>query len=114
MATIKFEQSNTNYHIRVCFDALRVNKEKMKHKIMTVALESDMDVALEEHAEFNKKVQTKMAVSKSKKSCTVVRDVFGRILFSYFKHWKDVTEQYKITLNTKVKDKIFQMYHGYL
>ena len=56
MATIKFEQETTNYHIRVCFDALKVNKEKGKHKIMTVALESDMNIALEEHAEYNRTV----------------------------------------------------------
>ena len=35
---------------------------------------------------------------------------FSKVLKSYFKHWRETTHDYKLRLNTKVKDKIIKMY----
>lgn len=49
LATMKFQKSNETYMIKVCFDALKLNKEKKKTAIMDVALHEDMDVVIERY-----------------------------------------------------------------
>jgi|DEB0MinimDraft_12_1074336.scaffolds.fasta_scaffold03314_2 hypothetical protein len=40
--------------------------------------------------------------------------MLGKRLFSYFMQWRDVNENYKQTLHTKVNDKIVKMYKNYM
>ena len=49
--------------IKVCCDALKLNKEKKKTAIMNVALHEDMDVVIDRHEGFKKKVEAKMVRS---------------------------------------------------
>ena len=74
--------------IKVCFDALKLNKEKKKTAIMDVALHEDMDVVIERYKGKNKKVETRMVRSANKKVSNIVRLMMQRRLFSYIHHWK--------------------------
>tara|TARA_B110000285_G_scaffold201378_1_gene235982 strand:+ start:2586 stop:2813 length:228 start_codon:yes stop_codon:yes gene_type:complete len=74
--------------IKVCFDALKLNKEKKKTAIMDVALHEDMDVVIERYKGKNKKVETRMVRSAHKKVSNIVRLMMQRRLFSYIHHWK--------------------------
>ena len=40
--------------------------------------------------------------------------MLGRRLFAYFDHWSRVNQHYKVTMQTRVKDKIVKMYVNYL
>lgn len=88
MFTLKFQKSNGTYMIKVCFDALKLNKEKKKTAIMDVALHEDMDVVIERYKGKNKKVETRMVRSAHKKVSNIVRLMMQRRLFSYIHHWK--------------------------
>jgi hypothetical protein len=74
--------------IKVCFDALKLNKEKKKTAIMDVALHEDMNVVIERYKGKNKKVETRMVRSAHKKVSNIVRLMMQRRLFSYIHHWK--------------------------
>ena len=73
-----------------------------------------MDVALEAHDNFNKRVKTKMVRSAKKNCGDIVRNMLGKRLFAYFNHWKKHTTGFKAQMNTKIKDRIFMMYRGYM
>lgn len=40
----------------------------------------------------------------------IVIAMFGKKLFAYFMHWNALTQDYKVKMNTKVKDKIIRQY----
>jgi hypothetical protein len=60
---------------KVCFDALKLNKEKKKTVIMDVALHEDMDVVIERHQGYKDKAEKKMVRSTKKKTGNIVRDM---------------------------------------
>ena len=35
---------------------------------------------------------------------------FGRVLYAYFKKWKDETHHYKYTMKDKFKERVLKMY----
>lgn len=74
--------------IKVCYDALKLNKEKKKTAIMDVALHEDMDVVIERYQGKNKKIETRMVRSSHKKVSNIVRLMMQRRLYSYIHHWK--------------------------
>jgi hypothetical protein len=90
--------------IKVCFDALKLNKEKKKTAIMNVALHEEMDVVIDRHEGFKKKIESKMVRSQHKKTANIVRDMMQKRLFSYIHHWKSEVLYNKTLLNTKIKD----------
>ena len=96
--------------IKVCFDALKFNKEKKKTAIMDVALHEDMDVVIERYEGKKKKIETRMVRSAHKKVSNIVRLMMQRRLFSYIHHWKQLVLYNSSFLNTKFKDQIFQVY----
>jgi hypothetical protein len=96
--------------MKVCFDALRLNKEKSKLSIMTSALNEDMDVTLEKYAKFRSKLESKIVMKMKLNVCKVVRTALGRKLFSYFKRWKLQTDVYRQTFFSKFKDQVCLAY----
>jgi len=81
---------------------------------MQAALRDDMDVALEEHKQFNQKQQDKMTTKSQMKSGSIVRDMIGKRLFAYFAHWKEHTDTFKTNMNTKIKSRIIMMHNNYV
>ena len=73
-----------------------------------------MDVALEEHRQFNAQHQSKEMTKSQKKSVSVVRDMMGRRLRGYFNYWKDHSTTFSTAMNTKIRDRIFKIYRDYM
>jgi len=71
-----------------------------------------MDVALAEATSANTKKQKAMMVKSKKKSSKVVISMFGKLLYSYFGHWKTLTAEKKQFSDTKLKDRILKTYYG--
>ena len=71
-----------------------------------------MDVALAEATSANTKKQKAMMVKSKKKSSKVVINMFGKLLYSYFAHWKQLTQEKKQFSDTKLKDRILRTYYA--
>ena len=69
-----------------------------------------MDVALDEHREFNAVHSEKMLTKSKMKSGSIVRDMIGKRLFAYFAHWRDHTAKFKNHMNIKIRDLIIRIY----
>lgn len=89
-------------------------KERKKLAIMDQALNQDMNVALEDHSNFQKKKKQQVAVKSKRKASSTVTNMFGRRLYAYFNHWKKHTFDMKTYSNTKLKDRIYSMYRARL
>ena len=73
-----------------------------------------MDVAVAEHAEFNKNFEAKLKMKNQKRAGNITRDMLGKRLFAYFNHWRLETEHYNKTMKTKVADKLIRLMVGKL
>ena len=104
LATLRFKELNISYHKKVCFDALRENKEKNKLQIMTAALNEDMDVTLQKYAKYRHRLENEIIIKMKMNVCNVIRTALGRRVFAYFRKWKTMTQQYRDTCRSKLKD----------
>jgi hypothetical protein len=106
LATLRFKELNISYHKKVCFDALRENKEKNKFQIMTAALNEDMDVTLEKYAKYRHRLENEIIIKMKLNVCNVIRTALGRRVFAYFRKWKTMTQQYREKCRSKLKDQV--------
>ena len=79
---------------------------------MSIALTEDMDVGISEVSTEIKSIQTKRYQSGKVKATNVVRDHISARLYTYFKHWKNVKENFSNQLVSRVKDLIVRLYCG--
>lgn len=112
LSIMKFTQVNQTYHIKVCFDALKYNKAKRAAKLMETALRQDMDVALQQHEETNKKIAKKMHTASLDRACQAFRNMLGGRVYSYFRQWKESTKYQKNTISSKFRDKVYSIYRN--
>lgn len=47
-------------------------------------------------------------------ACVAVRKALSMGVYSYFMHWRQSTQNYKEALNTRVRLRILDLYHGKL
>ena len=110
MAAIQFGKVNTSYSLRSYFNALRQNAETKKFKLLDHAVKKDMNIAIAQTAEFNKNKSIALLTSNQQRAGNIVRDMLAKRLWSYVEHWKNENSNYRITMNTKVRDKIIRLY----
>ena len=92
--------------MKICFDALRVSKEQEKLVMMTEALESDYQPAIDS---LNKDVEikTQTAVRSGKnRSCQVFRSMIYRRVAEYFNKWKGAQKRHNVMINQNLKGMI--------
>ena len=53
IAAIKFRETNDEFTLKACFDAIKHNTETSKHKLLHHVVTNDVDVAIEETEDFN-------------------------------------------------------------
>ena len=71
-----------------------------------------MDLPNTENSKFNNNFQSAMTTKSKIKSGNIIRDMMAKRLYAYFCHWKVSTANFKNSMNTKIKDRIFSMYRG--
>ena len=112
MQAIKFANVCVQSNLQTYFDALKHHKEVKKFGIMNQALKEDMDVALEEFNSFNAKSSEQVLTRKKQNACNIVRDMFGKQLYSYFHQWKQDTSNYNSKMSTRIRDQIISAYRN--
>jgi len=110
MASIAFRDSNTKYTKRAVFQALLQHTESKKYALLDHAVKNDMNVAIDEHTEYNLKKNKKLLVANQLRACNISRDMIGKKLFSYFNKWKYETDNYRVTMQTTVRNRVLRSY----
>lgn len=92
MAMLMFENKYRDYVLKVCFHALRQEKETCKALLLQDSLVNEMNPAIETvHHDIVQKgavMTRKESVDKLK----IAHIMMGRRLYSYFEHWKRFAE----------------------
>ena len=73
-----------------------------------------MDVAIADARAFNADKLYQVTRRHQNRAGNMIRDAFGKRLYSYFAQWRDHTFTYKQTMNIKVKSRIIHMYVNYM
>jgi hypothetical protein len=96
--------------LKLCFDALRHEKETEKHMLMTQALESETVPAIDVlNAQIAKKEAAETR-SMQKRGLTVMQKMLRVYLGTYFYRWHDHKETAKFGVNVHLKQIILRAY----
>ena len=114
MAAIQFGKENERMLKKNIFDAIRNSAETRKFTLLNNALHEDMDVALAEHKEFNKKYEKDLLMKNQMRAGKTVTEMLGRRLFAYFNHWRNDYERHKNFVNSRFADKLIRLGLGKL
>lgn len=110
MVAIAFRNKNSEFTLRVCFQALRNYTEQSKLTLLRHAVQQDMDVVIAETSQFNKNKQKQLLTKNQLRAGNITRDILGKRLFSYFQKWRAETKHYSVTMNDKFKMRIIKVY----
>ena len=111
---IRFSNTHKKFILLNCFSAMRIHKESQKHMIMGETLTQDHDVAISA-AEAVIARKTAEAATKSKKiGSKVITAMLSKMIFTYFAHWKEVSDMYKAAVRGKIKDRLIKTYNNYI
>jgi hypothetical protein len=98
MAAIQFGKENRTYLLKNCFDELRQEAERSKYDAMYKAVKEDMDPAIASTSDWNKNKDNAIFMKNKFRASSILRDMMGKNLFTYFMQWKAETDAYRITL----------------
>lgn len=96
--------------MKACFDSMRQHKEQERYAQVFTLLN---DVELVQIDQLNNEIDIIDTESKFKaknRACQCVKTMLSKQLQTYFEQWKNSNSDYKVQLNTVVKDKIIKMY----
>ena len=104
MAAIQFGKANRELLVRNCFAQLRQNREDSKYALIHKSLREDVDVAIEKFREANQAKQSAMLTESQRRAGELISEMLGKGFYSYFYYWSGLNRNFKIQMNTKVKD----------
>lgn len=114
VSILTFQAANKRYITKVCFDALKHNKQKRATKLITIALRENMDVALQEYQNHTHGISKQIERKSYKRSCQIFSDCLQSHIMSYFIKWKEFTKYKRNKLITSFQDGQYRFYRALL
>jgi len=81
---------------------------------MHKAVTEDMDPAIASTSVWNKNKDQAILTKNQLRAGNIARDMLGKRLYSYFMLWKQETDIYRVTLNTKFRGRLVKRYNNYM
>ena len=113
MAAIQFGKVNNRFILKNCFDELRQNREKMKYMTLDIAVNEDVDIAINATKQFNMDRERSFLVKNQLRAGFIVRAMMGKKLFAFFFKWKKETDHLRVTCKSKVYDRLLKICKNY-
>ncbi len=110
LAALKFRKDCNTSLAKACFDALRQHKETSKFERVYQILNEEELPLIDQLAADNESFTASQQLKATSQACQTVKKLVSKQLYSYFKHWQAVNENYKEKLRTSIKGKIIQLY----
>lgn len=77
------------------FNELKHHRERSKYELTSRAVKDEMDVAIADARAFNADKLYQVTRRHQNRAGNMIRDAFGKRLYSYFAQWRDHTFTYK-------------------
>ena len=100
MSAIQFVQTNQRYILKNCLDALRLNMETRKHRLLLHAVNEEVNPAIASLEKYSFEKSQQILQTNKRRACNAVKDQLSKRIFSYMKKWMMESGHYKIAIKS--------------
>ena len=98
------------FYLQAALYGLYQNKEQDKFTKVNTELKDEVDTDIESLSTSVSRKSAKTTRSQNQRHMDVIVTGFGRVVYAYFKKWKDETHHYKYTMKDMFKQRVLKMY----